>query len=149
MQARVPQVAITVARSFVAAAAFGYLFDLWHQTRDHLTSGLDGRPFGDDFINYWSAPFLALHGRVNEIYDIHAFQESVVGPTLSGYHYSYPPVMLLLSAPFALIPYMPALFVWLATQWYAFYCVLKQEMGQGALLFALAAPCPISCLSTQ
>jgi arabinofuranan 3-O-arabinosyltransferase len=143
MQARVPQVAITVARSFVAAAAFGYLFDLWHQTRDHLTSGPDGRPFGDDFINYWSAPFLALHGRVNEIYDIHAFhafQQSVVGPTLSGYHYSYPPVMLLLSAPFALIPYMPALFVWLATQWYAFYCVLKQEMGQGALLFALAAP---------
>jgi len=143
MQARVPQVAITVARSFVAAAAFGYLFDLWHQTRDHLTSGPDGRPFGDDFINYWSAPFLALHGRVGEIYDIHAFhafEQSVVGPTLSGYHYSYPPVMLVLSAPFALIPYVPALFVWLATQWYAFYRVLKHEMGQGALLFALATP---------
>jgi hypothetical protein len=142
MQARVPPVAITVARSFVAAAAFGYLFDLWHQTRDHLTSGPDGRPFGDDFINYWSAPFLALHGLVNEIYDIHAFhafEQSVVGP-LSGYHYSYPPVMLLLSAPFALIPYVPALFVWLATQWYAFYRVLKHEMGQGALLFALATP---------
>ena len=35
---------------------------------------------------------------------------------------------------------MPALFVWLATQWYAFYRVLKHEIGQGALLFALAAP---------
>jgi arabinofuranan 3-O-arabinosyltransferase len=142
MQARVPPVAITVARSFVAAAAFGYGFDLWHQTREHLTSGQDGRPFGDDFINYWSAPFLTLHGRVNEIYDIHAFhafEQSVAGP-LSGYHYSYPPVMLLLSAPFALIPYVPALFVWLATQWYAFYRVLKHEMGQGALLLALATP---------
>jgi hypothetical protein len=142
MQARIPPVVITVARSFVAAAAFGYLFDLWHQTRDHLTSGPDGRPFGDDFINYWSAPFLALHGRAAEIYDIHAFhafEQSVVGP-LSGYHYSYPPVMLLLSAPFALIPYVPALFVWLATQWYAFYRVLRHEMGQGALLFALATP---------
>jgi hypothetical protein len=30
--------------------------------------------------------------------------------------------------------------VWLATQWYAFYRVLRHEMGQGALLFALATP---------
>ncbi len=142
--ARVPPIAITLARSFVAAAAFGYLFDLWHQTQDHLTNGAAGRPFGDDFINYWSAAFLTLHGRAAEIYDIHAFhafQQSVTGPTLTGYHYSYPPVMLLLSAPLAFIPYVPALFVWLAAGWYAFYRVLKQVMpGRGALLLALATP---------
>ena len=144
MQARVPQIAITVARSFVAAAAFGYLFDLWHQTRDHLTNGPDGRPFGDDFINYWSAAYLALHGRAAEIYDLrafHAFQETIVGSPLDGYHYSYPPVMLLLTAPFALIPYVPALFVWLSASWYAFYRALKHVMqDRGALLLALAAP---------
>ena len=142
--ARVPQVAITLARSFVAAAAFGYLFDLWHQTRDHLTNGPAGRPFGDDFLNYWSAAYLTLHDRVAEIYDIHAFhafEQSVTGPTLSGYHYSYPPVMLLLSAPIALVPYVPALFVWLTASWYAFYRVLKAALpGRGALLFALATP---------
>ena len=33
--------------------------------------------------------------------------------------------MLLLSAPLALIPYVPALFVWLGASWYAFYRVLK------------------------
>lgn len=141
---RVPNLAITLARSFVAAAAFGYLFDLWHQTQDHLTNGAAGRPFGDDFINYWSAAFLTLHGRVNEIYDIHAFhafQQGIAGPTLSGYHYSYPPVMLLLSAPIALVPYVPALFVWLGASWYAFYRVLKNVMqGRGAWLFALATP---------
>jgi arabinofuranan 3-O-arabinosyltransferase len=140
----VPTIAVTLARSFVAAAAFGYLFDLWHQTQDHLTNGVAGRPFGDDFINYWSAAFLTLHGRVHEIYDIHAFhafQQGIAGPMLSGYHYSYPPVMLLLSAPLALIPYVPALFVWLASGWYAFYRVLKDAMpGRGALLFALAVP---------
>ncbi len=42
---------------------------------------------------------------------------------------------LLLSALFALIPYLPALFVWLTMQWYAFYCVLTHEMGQGVLLW--------------
>jgi len=145
MQARIPPVVITVARSFVAAAAFGYLFDLWHQTRDHLTSGPDGRPFGDDWVNYWSGGYLALHGHATQVYGLltfHAFEQSIVGP-LSGYHYSYPPVMLLISAPLALIPYVPGLFAWLATSWYAFYRVLKHvmgQMGQGALLFALATP---------
>jgi arabinofuranan 3-O-arabinosyltransferase len=142
--ARVPTIAITLARSFVAAAAFGYLFYIWHQTQNHLTDGIDGRPFGDDFINYWSAAFLTLHGRVAEIYDVHAFhafEQSIAGPALGGYHYSYPPVMLLLSAPIGLIPYVPALFVWLGASWYAFYRVLKTVMRrQGAVLLALAGP---------
>src|SRR5674476_393924 len=61
--------------------------------------------------------------------------------TLDGYHYSYPPVMLLLTAPFALIPYVPALFVWLSASWYAFYRALKLAMPRrGVLLLALAAP---------
>lgn len=141
--ARVPQVTITVARSFVAAATFGYLFDLWHQTRDHLTNGAL-RPFGDDFINYWSGAYLALHGRALQVYDLagfHAFEQSVAGAPIDFYHYSYPPVLLLLSAPLALIPYVPALFVWLAAGWYAFYRALRSTMpGGGTLLLALAAP---------
>jgi arabinofuranan 3-O-arabinosyltransferase len=103
-----------------------------------------GRPFGDDWVNYWSAGYLALHGRAAEIYDLnvfHAFQQTIVGSPLDGYHYSYPPVLLLLTAPFALIPYVPALFVWLSASWYAFYRALKLAMpGRGVLLLALAAP---------
>src|ERR1019366_9327655 len=87
--------------------------------------------------------YLALHGRAAEIYDLHvfhAFQETIVGSPLDGYHYSYPPVMLLLTAPFALIPYVPALFVWLSASWYAFYRALKLAMpGRGVLLLALVA----------
>jgi arabinofuranan 3-O-arabinosyltransferase len=141
--ASIPPVAITLARCFVAAAALGYLINLWPQTLDHLTDG-NGRPFGDDFVNYWSAAYLTLHGRLAEIYDVHAFhafEQSVVGPAIGGYHYSYPPVMLLMSAPLALIPYVPALFVWLGASWYAFYRVLKANMRDGgALLLALATP---------
>ena len=138
-----PTLMTTVARSFVAAAALIYLYDLLRQTRDHLTNGA-GRPFGDDFINYWSGAYLAWHGRATEIYNpvaFHAFEQSVVGASLDGYHYSYPPVLLLLTAPLALMPYVPALLAWLAAGWYAFYRALRLAMpGQGALLLALAAP---------
>lgn len=141
--AAVPKLTITVARSYIAAAVFGYFFDLLHQTHNHLVNAT-GRPFGDDFVNYWSGAFLALHGRAAEVYNLkvfHAFQQGIVGAPLDGYHYSYPPVMLLLSAPIALIPYVPALFVWLSASWYAFYRALRLAMpARGALLLALATP---------
>jgi len=141
--AAVPNIVVTVARSFVAAAVFGYFVDLLHQTHNHLVNPV-GRPFGDDWVNYWSAAYLALHGRTAEIYDLnafHVFQQTIVGSPLDGYHYSYPPVMLLLSAPFALIPYVPGLFAWLTAGWYAFYRALKLAMpGRSMLLLALATP---------
>ena len=133
----------TVARSFVAAAALIYLYDLLGQTHDHFTNGA-GRPLGDDFINFWSGAYLAWHGRVTEIYDpaaFHVFEQSMVGASLNAYHYSYPPVLLLLTAPLAFMAYAPALLVWLTAGWYAFYRALRLAMpGQGALLLALATP---------
>jgi arabinofuranan 3-O-arabinosyltransferase len=141
--AAVPNAVMTVARSFVAAALFGYFFDLLRQTQHQLVNAA-GRPFGDDWVNYWSGAFLALQGRAAEIYNLaafHAFEQTVVGSPLDFYHYSYPPVMLLLSAPFALLPYVPGLFVWLATSWYAFYRALQLAVpGRSVLLPALAAP---------
>src|ERR1019366_1904754 len=68
-----------------------------------------GRPFGDDFINYWSGAFLALHGRAAEVYSFngfHAFERGVAGAPIDFYHYSYPPVLLALTAPLAIIPYV-------------------------------------------
>src|SRR5208282_4462523 len=93
-----PTRAITVARSFAAVAPLIYLCDLLRQTSDHLTNGL-GRPFGDDFINFWSGAYLAWHGRATEIYNpaaFHAFECWVTGASLDGYRYAYPPVLLLL-----------------------------------------------------
>jgi hypothetical protein len=143
MRANVPAFTITVARSFVAVAGLCYAVDLYRQTSDHLTNGA-GRPFGDDFINFWSGAFLALNGRAAEVYDFnafHAFEQSVAGAQLDFYHYSYPPVLMLITAPLAAIPYVPALFVWLAAGWAAFYQALKLAMpGGGALLLALATP---------
>ena len=47
-----------VARCYVAVTIIVYVVDLLQQTRDGLTDGA-GRPFGDDFVNFWSGPFLA------------------------------------------------------------------------------------------
>jgi hypothetical protein len=141
--AGLPPLAATIARCFIGAAAIMYVYDLLQQTSVGLTNGA-GRPFGDDFINYWSGAFLAWHGRVAEIYNpvaFHVFEQSVVGARLNDYHYSYPPVLPLLTLPLAFIPYVPALFAWLAAGWYAFYRALRLAMpGQGSLLFALATP---------
>ena len=138
-----PRLAIPAARSFVAVAAVMYFIDLYQQTHDHLTNGL-GRPLGDDFINFWSAPFLAWHGRTSEIYDViafHVFEQQVVGAPLDGYHFSYSPVLFLLTAPLALIPYVPGLVLWLTASWYAFYRALRLAVPDGgSVLLALATP---------
>jgi len=130
------------ARCWIVLAAIAYLIDLLRRSRVGLTDGIRS-PFGDDFINYWSGAYLALHGRAAEVYDFaafHAFETSVVGPHIDLYHYSYPPVLLLLTAPLAVVPYVPALFVWLASTWYGFYRALKLAAGENALLLSLAAP---------
>src|SRR5579863_6081170 len=134
---------VKTARCYVAAAMVVYVADLLRQTRDHLTNGA-GRPFGDDFVNFWSGPFLAWHHRANEIYNFdafHAFQQSIVGEHLQGYNYSYPPVLLVVTAPLALVPYLPGLVLWLSAGWFAFYRALRLNMPDGrTLLLALATP---------
>ena len=131
-----------IAWLWVGLAGIAWLVDLLQQTKEGLSNGL-GRPFGDDFVNYWSGAFLALHGRVPEIYDFaafHAFEQSVTAESIQYYHYSYPPVLLLLTLPLAVIPYVPALFVWLGATWYAFYRALGLSGLAGALLLSLATP---------
>jgi hypothetical protein len=132
-----------VARCWIVLAAVVYGADLWRQTAVGLTNGA-GRPLGDDFLNYWSGAWLAWRGNAAQIYDwfaYHAFQERVVGGSLDFYHYGYPPVLLILTAPLAALPYLPALGLWLVASFLAFYRALRLAMpGGGALLLALATP---------
>jgi hypothetical protein len=131
---------IAIVWSLAALAL--YLADLSRQLQVGLTDGVS-RPFGDDYVNYWSAAVLAWSGQAARVYDLagfHEFQASVVGPTLQGYYYSYPPVLLLLTAPLALLPYVPGLFAWLGASWFAFYRTLRLATPKHALLLALACP---------
>jgi len=138
-----PAFAKTFARCWLLVASSFYLWDLLRHTKTGLTDGAE-QPFGGDFLNYWSGAFLAWHKTAAEVYDwhaFHAFQESIVGGGLDFYHYSYPPVLLLLTAPLAALPYVPALVAWTASSWFAFYRTLRLAMpGGGALLFSVATP---------
>jgi hypothetical protein len=131
-----------LAIGWIVIAAAGYLWDLASKTQARLTNGA-GFAFGDDFINYWSGAWLAWHGRSGEIYDwmaFHVFQQAVVGPAIQLYHYGYPPVLLVLTAPLAAIPYVPAVGLWLVSSWYAFYRALRLTAIEHAMLLSLATP---------
>ena len=131
-----------IARIWAIIAGIFYCYDILRDTGGSLTA--NGRPLGDDFVNYWSGAFLAWHGRVADVYNwpaYHAFQQSIVGDTVGAFHYSYPPVLLILTAPLAALPYLPGLAAWLVAGWFAFYRALRMALpGRDALLFALATP---------
>src|SRR4051794_24462491 len=93
--------ATILAIAVAVGATLAFLFDLSLQTAAGLTNG-KGRPFGDDFVNYWTGAHFALTGRAASLYDqdlYHAAQEALVGAPLAQYHFSYPPVAALLLAP--------------------------------------------------
>jgi len=128
---------------WLVLAAVAYGLDLWMQTRVGLTNGA-GRPFGDDFIDFWGAARLALSGQVGLPYDwmaFHRFHEALVGAPLEFYHYSYPPSGTLMWLPFGLVPYPWALAPWLVIGVLLVWLVVRAELpGWDGLLLTLAAP---------
>src|SRR5262245_7303175 len=75
-----------------------------------------GKPLGYDFITFWAASDLALHGQAGDVFDpvkIFAAQQRAVAANQSVYLWHYPPVFLLFVLPLALLPYLVscALFV--------------------------------------
>src|SRR4051795_1835591 len=131
----------TIASIWAIAAGLFYCYDILRDNGATLTT--NGRPLGDDYVNYWSGAFLAWHGRVADVYNwpvYHAFQQSIAGD-LAGYLYAYPPVLLVLTAPLAAMPYLAGLVAWLVTGWLCFWRALRLAIpGPHAFLLALASP---------
>jgi hypothetical protein len=131
-----------VAWTWIVVVGLFYCYDMLRDTGGTLTDPTQ-RPLGDDYVNYWSGAFLAWHGRVTDVYNLrvyHAFQQSIVGD-LTGYLYAYPPVLLILTAPLAVTPYLAGLVAWLVTGWLCFWRALRLALpGRDAFLLALAAP---------
>ena len=71
----------------------------------------------------------------------HAFETGVAGGPLDFYHYSYPPTLLVLTAPLALIPYVPGLFALAVVGPVRILSrVAPGAARQGRLLLAVATP---------
>jgi hypothetical protein len=132
----------TIASIWAIAAGLFYCYDVLRDTGRTLTAA--GRPLGDDFVNFWSGAQLAWSGRAAEVYDwpaYHAFQQSVVGSDLGAYNYSYSPILLLLTAPLAVLPYLAGLAAWVAASWLAFWRAFRLALPErGGALFAFATP---------
>src|SRR5437879_4090457 len=110
-----------IARTWIVVVGLLYCYDILRDAGGSLNS--NGRPLGDDYVNYWSGAYLAWHGRIAEIYNwpvYHAFQQGIVGDKVEIYLYAYPPVLLILTAPLAVMPYLPGLAAWLVAGWLCF-----------------------------
>ncbi len=103
---------ITVERvvgySKLALAIYAVLAVLWIAlSRDFMDPA--GKPLGADFIDFYAASDLALHGRLPQAYDFDrmAAAEQAIVPAAAGQvvPWQYPPTFALLILPLALLPY--------------------------------------------
>jgi len=130
--------AIGLIAIYAAFLAVGVIGGAW------LVDGA-GNVQSTDFISFWSAGRLALAGAASTAYDIAhptMMQQLALGhATAREYYWFYPPSFLLVVTPFALLPYLPSLFLWLALTLIAYLAAIYAiRPGRITLLLALAAP---------
>jgi alpha-1,2-mannosyltransferase len=115
------------AGAVLALIVFGSFCVLWVQwqmdaPRISLVSG--------DFIGFWTAGELALEGHAADAYNAvpHFFKEVALHHDPDDWAYVsffYPPYFLLLCAGFALLPYVVAVGLWLATTCVAYAVAMR------------------------
>ncbi len=137
-----PDRLLRIGRMSVLGATLALGVHLWGETQTGLTD-YAGHPFGDDTLNFWAGARVALGGHPATAYDrpaFHAFEQAAIGGAIQPYHYSYPPVMMLLTAPLALLPFLPFWVVWLGGGWLLFAACVRYWLPGRWLLYAAAAP---------
>jgi hypothetical protein len=70
---------------------------------------------GRDFLNFWMYGRAAFEANPGQYYDLRTYwaaADAVTGPGYPPQLWSYPPSVMLLAAPFGLLPYMGALAIW-------------------------------------
>ncbi|HWA88467.1 MAG TPA: glycosyltransferase family 87 protein [Rhizomicrobium sp.] len=132
----------TIAILIGFALAIAYLFATAHGVNDY-----DGRPLGTDFSDVYAAGTLANDGHAERAFDPaqhFAREKALFGNDTQFYGWHYPPFFLLVAAPLAHLPYLPALIVWqlasLAFYLLALRLLLRDVSDKTWLLVALAFP---------
>jgi hypothetical protein len=103
-----------------------------------------GAVSGGDFLVFYTAAVMTLKGAANEVWNPAVFDAQLYG--LFGYkitslEFFYPPVALLLWAPFALFPFKYALWLWVALPLIAFgWCIYRLTHHWLATILTLIAP---------
>jgi len=95
-----------------------------------------------DFIEWWSASAMVLHGSPASAYDnlrLWAAQKKIAGYNIGFTPFPYPPTYLLIIAPLALLPYLWSQAVW-SILWIIAYLLVMSRIEKRGLLLALAFP---------
>lgn len=137
---------IVAAVSFVALLA-AYLTTL--QLQDGWVRETHGFVLGRDFLNFWMAGRAAWEPDPGRYYDP-AFYTATLQQLLGGRYmqqWSYPPMLLLLAAPFGQLPYLLAYAVWTGLGFAALWRALGlYDLGRGGRACVMLSPATLFCL---
>jgi glycosyl transferase family 87 len=141
--------AFAILGGFFAVAVTGvYLYKLDLSTafpRDGSTLVV-----GRDFLNFWMYGRAAALPDPGRWYDVALYQRelaALLGPGYPGQNWSYPPTIMLISAPFGLLGYLPALLAWTVIGLGVFVAVAMRHIAdRRALLALLVSPTAMFCL---
>ena len=115
---------------------------LWAMSLDTGPSLLrdgTGLVVGRDFLNLWMAGKAAWGSDPARFYDLATYQAAMapyVGPGYPGQVWSYPPSVMLVAAPFGLLPYLPALMLWTMIGPVAFFVALRGWISDHRIIVA-------------
>ncbi len=122
-----------------------------------LLSGARG-VIGADFLAFYTAADMTLQGRAVEAYDLTAFDAALQARAPSdqlGMMWQYPPLMFLIIAPLALLPYKLSFWLWMALTALVFAwanarlirdATADKSVRTRALILVLAAPMSVGVL---
>ena len=124
-------------------------FDIWTTRPNGSIHG--AALWGRDFANVFTSGNLFWQGKLDILYSVEAyraFQDELFGPDMLKYHnYSYPPVSLLYTPLFALLPYYVALVVWLVGTGSLFIWAARPYLKSVGLPAAFAILLPASIVN--
>lgn len=102
---------------------------------------------GRDCLNFWMAGRAAWGLDPARFYDLATYQAAVagvVGPSYLGQVWSYPPSVMLIAAPFGLMPYLVALVIWsLVGPVVMFFALRLWTDDRRVMIAALASPAAV------
>lgn len=101
---------------------------------------------GQDFVAFWTSAKLALDGRVGDAYGEpeRAAIAALLGPGRYATFF-YPPPALLLWLPFALLPFLTALALWVTATGAAYATAIRAILRGGSIIPAIAFPAVTVC----
>lgn len=105
---------------------------------------------GRDFLNFWMYGRSAWSANASAFYDIAAYHDAIralLGYSLNGQNWSYPPSIMLLAAPFGKFGYLTALALWTVAGLALFIAVARRNVDDWRILIpVLISPAALMCL---